>query len=355
MPAKGRASSERTAPTRNRRPRSEPTVVSARHGASGVSSDGVADVSGQRREGSHVIEMQRRRLLLAFTEVLAESGLEDAGVGRVCKRAGVSRRTFYDLFEDREACFLAVLDSAMGRISQSILPAYTQEGRWAERIRGALAGLLELFDEDLMLARVCLVETPKAAPVVAECRRRMLDVLAGAVDEGRSEAKAGIEPPPLTAQSTVGGAVSIVHARVLEGNQRPLIELLNPLMSMIVHPYLGPAAARRELERPVPPPKQADNGRAPMPVRDPFRDLPIRLTFRTARVLAAIGSQPGASNRQIADTAGITDQGQISRLLNRLEGFELIENRGEGHTKGEPNAWSLTERGQGILQAVGAE
>lgn len=323
-----------------------------------VSSNGPRSVSGGGREGGHVAEMQRRRLLLAFTEVLAESGLEGAGVGRVCKRAGVSRRTFYDLFEDREACFLAVLASAVERISGRVLAAYTQKARtqrahgWRERTRNALIVLLELFDEDPALARVCLIETLKAGPAVSEYRRRVLDALTSAVDEGRSEAKAGAEPPPLTAQSTVGGAISVIHARLLEGDSHPLTDLLNPLMSMIVHPYLGPAAARRELERPVPPKRPAGNAHAVKPTRDPFKDLPIRLTFRTARVLAAIGSQPGASNRQIADTAGITDQGQISRLLNRLEGFELIENHGHGHAKGEANAWTLTTRGHGIHNAI---
>jgi AcrR family transcriptional regulator len=315
--------------------------------------NGVASVSVSRREGAHVAEMQRRRLLLAFTEVLAENGLEGAGVGRVCKRAGVSRRTFYDLFDDREACFLAVLDNAIERISRYVLPAYTQKARWRERVRSALAVLLGLFEEDPALARVCLVETLKGGPAVSEFRRRVLDALASAIDEGRQEAKASAEPPPLTAQSTVGGAVSVLHARILEGDPALLTELLNPLVSMIVHPYLGPAAARHELNRSVPPAKPASSGHVPKPPSDPFRDLPIRLTFRTARVLAAIGSQPGASNRQIADAAGVTDQGQISRLLNRLEGFALIENHGEGHTKGEPNAWMLTPRGQGITQAIG--
>jgi AcrR family transcriptional regulator/DNA-binding MarR family transcriptional regulator len=296
--------------------------------------------------------MQRRRLLLAFTEVLAEDGLEDARVGRVCRRAGISRRTFYDLFDDREACFLAVLDNAVQRISQHVLGAYTQKGRWRERTRGALTALLELFDEEPALARVCLIETLKAGAAVSERRRCVLDMLASAVDEGRSESKASVEPPPLTAQSTVGGAVSVIHARLLEGLPRPLMDLLNPLMSMIVHPYLGPAAARRELDQPVPTPKLALNAHKPKHISDPFKDLPIRLTFRTARVLAAIGAQPGASNRQIADTAGVIDQGQISRLLNRLEGFELIQNNGQGHTKGEPNAWTLTPRGHGILQAI---
>ncbi len=299
--------------------------------------------------------MQRRRLLLAFTGVLAEDGLQDAGVGRVCARAGVSRRTFYDLFCDREACFLAVFDAAIERYSQSIVPAYAHGGCWRERIRGALTVLLESLDEEPALARVLFVETLKAGGAVMEHRRRALAALITAVDEGRSESKRGADPPLLTAQSTVGGAVSVIHARVLEYNHSALIELLNPLMSMIVHPYLGPAAARRELEHPLPQQAHGHNGHAPAQPWDPFKDLPIRITFRTARVIAAIGSHPGASNRQIADAAGVLDQGQMSKLLTRLEGFELIENHGKGQTRGEPNAWTLTHRGHGVLQVVGED
>ncbi len=306
------------------------------------------------REGGHVVEMQRRRLLLAFAESLAEDGLEGVGVGRICKRAGVSRRTFYDLFSDREACFLAVLDETVERVSQSVLAARSHEGRWRERVRTALTVLLEFFDAQPVLARVCAIETLKAGPAVSERRRQVIDMLVAAVDRGRSESKDTAGPPPLTAQSTVGGAVSIVHARLAEHDRRPLIELLNPLMSMIVHPYLGPAAARRELDRPAPQPTTLHNSHPPAPdARDPFRDLPLRITYRTARVLAAIAAQPDASNRQIADTAEVPDQGQISKLLRRLQDHQLIENNGQGHTKGEPNAWTLTQRGQAIQHAIG--
>ena len=72
-------------------------------------------------------------------------------------------------------------------------------------------------------------------------------------------------------------------------------------------------------------------------------------------MLDTIASEPGASNRHIADTSGIADEGQMSRLLRRLEGCELIENEGEGHTKGEPNAWALTERGQAIQAAIAVQ
>jgi DNA-binding MarR family transcriptional regulator len=120
-------------------------------------------------------------------------------------------------------------------------------------------------------------------------------------------------------------------------------------MSMIVLPYLGPAAARRELSRTVP------KTRARLPrrtERDPLRELEMRLTYRTVRVLMAVAANPGSSNRAVADGAGIKDQGQISKLLARLKRLDLIENTGEGSARGGPNAWVLTERGREVHGAI---
>jgi DNA-binding MarR family transcriptional regulator len=86
---------------------------------------------------------------------------------------------------------------------------------------------------------------------------------------------------------------------------------------------------------------------------DPFRDLRLRFTYRTARVLTTIAAHPGASNRQIGEHAGISDQGQISKLLKRLERAGLLENGGPGRESGEPNVWRLTARGQAIETALG--
>ena len=69
----------------------------------------------------------------------------------------------------------------------------------------------------------------------------------------------------------------------------------------------------------------------------------IQPTYRTLRVLAAIATHPGASNREVADFAGVLDEGQISKLLKRLESLGLIENTGEGQPKGKPNAWRRCE------------
>jgi chromosome segregation and condensation protein ScpB len=81
----------------------------------------------------------------------------------------------------------------------------------------------------------------------------------------------------------------------------------------------------------------------------------MRLTYRTVRVLIAVAANPGASNRRIAEAAGVADQGQISKLLTRLEHLGLIENVGEGSARGEPNAWNLTAKGAEVEHAIGAE
>ena len=297
-----------------------------------------------KRQGAHVSEMQRRRLLLAVGEVLADGGVEAATVGSISRRAGVSRRTFYEVFEDREACFLAAFEQAIERITSEVEPADTRQDTWSAGIRAGLLALLEQFDGHPGLARMCVVETLRAGPEVLEHRRRVLGTLVAAVDEGRAEAGGEEELLPLTAEGVVGGALAVVHARLLEDDHGPLVDLASALTGMIVHPYAGAAAARRELDRPAP----KTNAAVANGTRDPFKDLSIRLTYRTARVLATIAEDSGASNRMVADNAGITDEGQTSRLLRRLQSAGLIENLGEGHTRGEPNAWWLTKRGEAI-------
>ena len=80
----------------------------------------------------------------------------------------------------------------------------------------------------------------------------------------------------------------------------------------------------------------------------------MRLTYRTARVLKCIAERPLASNRTVAESAGVTDPGQISKLLHRLERLGLVVNTSGGHQSGEPNAWELTAHGRQIAQRLRA-
>ncbi len=82
------------------------------------------------------------------------------------------------------------------------------------------------------------------------------------------------------------------------------------------------------------------------------KPLSVRITYRTMRVLLALGEHPGGSNREIARAAGITDQGQASKLLMRLEREGLVRNAGGGHARGAANAWWLTRQGEQLRRAL---
>ncbi len=153
----------------------------------------------------------------------------------------------------------------------------------------------------------------------------------------------------------MGAALSIVYARLLRGDNRSLTSLQGELMGMIVLPYLGSAAARREQARPVPALPVQDGSASGLldAGEDPLQGVEMRFTYRTARVLEAVALAPGASNRMIGEYAGISDQGQISKLLTRLERLGLLRNTGVGHAKGEPNAWQLTVIGERVAQRIG--
>jgi AcrR family transcriptional regulator/DNA-binding MarR family transcriptional regulator len=310
--------------------------------------------------------MQRSRLLAATVHTVEELGYARTTVATITRRARVSRRTFYDLFENREDCLVAVLEDAALRVDAEIERVGLAGLPWRERVRGGLWTILSFLDREPVLARVCVVQALRGSQGVLERREEILRELAGILDEGCGESARGSECPPLTAEGLVGAAFAIVYARLLRGEREPLTELLPELMGMIVLPYMGPAAARREQVRLAPTPAHVtgyavnDDGvpcarNAAPAERDPLEDIPMRLTYRTARVLEAIAENPGVSNRGAGDLAGISDQGQISKLLARLERLGLTENSGPGHARGERNAWSLTPLGARVARRLGAD
>lgn len=302
----------------------------------------------------HVSEIQRMRILVAMAEVTAERGVGAVTVAHVVARAGVSRRTFYELFADREECFLATFDEALASVHVPVAGAYTADDRnsWCDRVRGGLWALLAFLDEKPATARLCVVESLAAGPRVLERRALVLRALVEVVEEGRAAIPSReVGPPALTGESVVGAVLSVIHTRLLEPDAEPLTNLLGELMSVIVLPYLGRGVARRELARPAPEPPVLPAA----PRRDPLKGLEMRITYRTMCVLSVIARHPDASNRAIATHAGIADQGQVSKLLARLEHLGLVSNCVTGVQKGVPNAWQLTPRGHNVEQTIRAQ
>jgi AcrR family transcriptional regulator len=300
-----------------------------------------------------VTEIQRRRMLAAALETVEEVGYARMTVAQVIGRAKVSRKTFYDVFADREDCFLAALEGAAGQVGSLVREAFEGESAWRDGMRAGLAELLLFLDQEPALARLFLVEALGAGPRVLERRASLLEDLAEVVDRGRFVTNAVREPPEVAAEGVVGAVFAVLHTRALEDRPERFACLLGSLMNIVVLPYLGARAASRELTRPAPEMRRRRGDEvSPAHSRDPMAGLSMRLTYRTVRVLVVIAERPGASNREIAECSGVADQGQISKLLARLARLELVENTGEGQEKGGSNAWHLTPRGARVERAT---
>lgn len=294
--------------------------------------------------------VQRGWLMSALAKVVCEHGVEGASVRQIVACAGVSRRRFYELFASSGDCFRAVFEDAAGQVHARASRAYGVEGTWSDRLRAGLFAVLAFFDSEPELARLLVLHTTATSPARAR-RDELLWQLIDFIDsEGRASNPAS-NPPPLTGETVVGGVLGVIQARLSEAGEVSLTSLVNPLMSVIALPYLGPKAAWEELARPV---HKAVNRR---PLNGGERDargaVDMRLTYRTLRVLAEIAAAPGISNQAVAEAAGIRDQGQISKLLSRVEGLGLIRNAGAGQAKGRPNAWHITHRGAAVGRDLG--
>ena len=309
-----------------------------------------------------VVEIQRARLLVAALGVVDELGYARVTVAHITGRARVSRRTFYDLFDNREDCLLAALESVVERVRDELAAAGLEGLSWRERVRVGCWVVLSFFDREPVLARVLVVQALRGGLRVLERRERVLGELAGVINEGRGENPRSADCPVLMAEGLVGAVFAVVYGRLLRGDGEPLTGLFGELVGMIMLPYLGPGVARRERDRSAPvsatvPDVEQHAVSSGVSAGfggggDVLAGLPMRLTYRTARVLGVIAECSGVSNRGVGERAGVADQGQISKLLARLERLGLIENAGEGYRAGEANAWQLTAMGVQVAQSI---
>lgn len=339
-------------PTKTRAPSKGTTVPSK---ANGYSRSGASKhPDGHTRVGPtrQVAELQRTRMLTAMVQEISERGAANVSVAHVVGRSGVSRRTFYEIFDDRDDCFLAALEDALSSVLAVVLPAYQEPAPWQARIRSALIAFLDFLEYDRPTGRLLIVESLAAGSRALERRQKVIIEIVPVIEGGQQEAKAAVDLPALTAEGIIGGALSVLHARLIDESKNSLLDLTGPLMGMIVLPYLGATAARKEIKKPAP--KRAH--RRPVVRTDPLQDLPMRLTYRTMRALIAVaelgvqGAYP--SNRAVGEHAGIGDQGQASKLLGRLHKLGLIENQGRDPARGEANAWVLTTTGKQVHDSI---
>jgi AcrR family transcriptional regulator len=190
----------------------------------------------------------RERVLDAMRDAVVERGYIGTSCREICERAGFANNMFYELFADKEECLLALFDRGVAELTQIVPAAYASGRSWPDRVHAALGALLAWLDGHPASANVVFVQSLAAGPRMLARRRWILDRMVAAVEEGRLDGMGrgrAKQPPALTAQAVVGGAVGAIASRLSSERQTPLEKLLPALMVSIVLPYRGRSAAMR--------------------------------------------------------------------------------------------------------------
>ena len=192
-----------------------------------------------------VAHNQRDRLIGATITVVADKGYADATVADILEHSGVSRKTFYDLFTNKEDCFLSTYDRLIDSLADGVDHAFTQGRTWPDRIRSGLRALLDLLASRPDGARVGLVEVLAAGPRALERYDHAVRRFVPLFDQGRAESPYGDQLPPNISEAVLGGIAQVLYLRVLAGETPNLPDALDELLYFALVPYLGHAGTTR--------------------------------------------------------------------------------------------------------------
>lgn len=140
------------------------------------------DIPRRLPRGTHgldpslVAASQRSRLLEAAGQTVARKGYAAATIDDIVRGAGVSKKTFYEHFEDKLGCFLAAYEAASDQLYEHVTAAQDTAGSdWHDRTRAGIHAYLRWLAAEPALARVFLIEIAAAGPDALACRERLRD------------------------------------------------------------------------------------------------------------------------------------------------------------------------------------
>jgi AcrR family transcriptional regulator len=185
-----------------------------------------------------------------MVRVAAEKGYAATTVTEVVEAAGVSSSTFYELFSDKESCFLEAFGAVNDVVVAHVGAAYVAaEGRpWPERVAAALRAMVQLLAAEADIARLTMVEASAAGDQTRQRYGEMLDRFTPFLEEGRDYSEQE-DLPADTARFAIGAATSMIFDEIRAGRGPELERILPELVFAVLMPYLGPDAAEAEMQR----------------------------------------------------------------------------------------------------------
>jgi AcrR family transcriptional regulator len=200
---------------------------------------------------SFVAQNQRDRILAAVAEACSAEGYGEMSVEDIIAEAGVSRRTFYEHFKNKEHAFLAAYDAVVvqlfGRVNGAVESAETLQ----DKIRAGLSAFLGFLASEPAFARMCIVDVLAAGPEAVARRDGAMRGFSQLILEN-VRAEIGNDAPPaldVIAETVVGGIYEVVYARVLHREFDELPRLVPDLVYVLLLPFIGQRAALAEYRR----------------------------------------------------------------------------------------------------------
>ncbi len=177
---------------------------------------------------------QRDRILAAVGRAVAEFGYAEMNVEAIVARAGVSRRTFYEHFKNKEDAFLAAYDAVVRLQARQIRRAYFEETTVTNRLRAGIKSYLEFTASQPDVARMCIVEVLAAGPRAMARRNEAMRMFASIIEENIHELIPGCRRAALTAEMIVGGIHEVVMSRILADRIDELPGMADDLLATIL-------------------------------------------------------------------------------------------------------------------------
>jgi AcrR family transcriptional regulator len=198
---------------------------------------------------SFVVSNQRERILSAVAYVTSAASYAEMSVEDIIVTAGLSRRTFYEHFKNKDDAFLAAYDAVSAQLVEQVVAAVEAADTFADQCSAGLRAFLGFAASEPAFARMCIVEVMAAGPEAIRRRNDTMRAFATLIHSKAEELLDGAVPPPLTAETVVGGIYEVVYTRVLRGDIQELPALLPDLTYSALLPYTGVEAARAERSR----------------------------------------------------------------------------------------------------------
>jgi AcrR family transcriptional regulator len=184
-----------------------------------------------------VLESQRSRLIRAMLDQVAERGYPATTVGDVVTAARCSRNAFYELFEDKEACYIAAADEAGAEMLAALMAAAGAEERWRDALRAGTRSYLRWWVDNPRYAAAYLIDLPAAGRSALEQRDRVYADFAamfeGLAARARTEQPTLSPLPPLAPRLLVVAITELIAQEVRTGRLQSLMELEDALVRFI--------------------------------------------------------------------------------------------------------------------------